>query len=59
MIASYYLILTIAQSYDSITSVTVPMESYDVCMKAGQQASKDLHKKTVTSVQFSCVKAQK
>ena len=57
MITSYYLILTIAQSYDSITSVTVPMESYEVCMSAGQQASKDLYKKTVTSVQFSCVKA--
>lgn len=57
MIASYYLILTIAQSYDSITSISTPMKSYEICMKAGQQASKDLHKKTVTSVQFSCVKA--
>ena len=59
MIVTYYLILTIAQSYDSVTSVTVPMESYEVCMSAGQQASKDLYKKTVTSVQFSCVKVQK
>ena len=57
MIASYYLILTIAQSYDSITSTSTPMESYEICMKAGQQASKDLHKGTVTYVQFSCVKA--
>ena len=59
MIVTYYLILTIAQSYDSITTTTVPMESYDVCMNAGQQASKDLHKNNVTSVQFSCVKARK
>lgn len=56
MIVTYYLILTIAQSYDSITSTTLPMESYEVCMNDGQQASKDLYKKTVTSVQFSCVK---
>ena len=56
MIVTYYLILTIAQSYDSITTTTVPMESYDVCMNAGQQAAQDLHKKNVTSVQFSCVK---
>ena len=59
MIVTYYLILTIAQSYDSITTTTVPMEYYDVCMNAGQQASKDLHKNNVTSVQFSCVKARK
>ena len=59
MIAAYYLILTIAQSYDSITSVTAPMESYEICMKAGQQAAQALHKNNVTSVQFSCVKAQK
>lgn len=56
MIASYYLILAIAQSYDSITTTTVPVESYAICMKAGQQAIKDLHKNNVTSVQFSCIK---
>ena len=59
MIVTYYLILTIGQSYDSITSVTVPMESYEICVAAGQQATQDLHKKNVTSVQFSCVKARK
>lgn len=59
MIVTYCLILTIAQSYDSITSITVPMESYEICMNAGQQAAQDLHKKNVTSVQFSCVKARK
>ena len=59
MIAAYYLILSIGQSYNSITLVTVPIESYEVCMKAGQQAVQDLHKNNVTSIQFSCVKAQK
>ena len=59
MIITYYLILTIAQSYDSITSISIPMEASEVCMSAGQQAAQDLHKNTVTSVQFSCVKAQK